>query len=381
MTLRAVHIVPSIQHEASGPSYAVPSLCRALVAEGVDVSVHVLARGVPAVWDGLSIHEHPEWRGVFTRLGVSPSLWRALVREAEAGASIVHNHSLWMMPNVYPGFAVARTKSRLVTSPHGTLDLWARRRSRWKKRIMMALLQRRTLDRTDCFFATSAAEHESVRSAGLRAPVAVIPIGIDLPALGSRVRATPRRLVFLGRLHPKKGLDVLLRAWSVASRQFPGWELYIYGPDESGYATEMKELNATLGNRRVFFRGPVYGAEKWRELAAASLFVLPTHAENFGIAVAEALACRVAAIVTHGAPWPGLEVEGCGWWIDQGIGPLTACLEVALAQSDEQLDAMGARGRQWIERDFSWSRIGEMTARTYSWLVEGGAMPHWVRLD
>jgi glycosyltransferase involved in cell wall biosynthesis len=209
----------------------------------------------------------------------------------------------------------------------------------------------------------------------------VIPTGIDLPTLSSVPRATPRRLIFLGRIHPTKRVDVLLRAWSAVSSRFPDWELHVFGPDEGGHRREMEHLAARLYARGVFFRGPAYGEDKWRELAAASLFVLPTHTENFGLAVAEALASGVPAIVTCGAPWQGLERERCGWWIDHGVDALTACLDEALAKDEAELNSMGARGRQWMHRDFAWARIGEMTARTYSWLLDGGATPEWIRFD
>lgn len=381
MPLRAVHIVPSIGEEASGPSYSVPSLCRALGVAGVDVALHVLARGVPQMWSDISIETHPEWSGVFRRLGVSPELRRALRSEAKGASVILHNHSLWMMPNVYPGIVIANTRSRLVTSPRGVLDPWARRRSRWSKRIMMVLLQRRTLERTDCFHATSNSEFESVRGAGLRAPVAVIPNGVDVPPLVRETRPEARKLLFLGRLHPKKGLDLLLRAWAATAQQFPEWELHIVGPDEGAYRQDLERLSSDLRGPRVVFRGPVYGAEKWRELASASLFVLPTHAENFGLAVAEALASGVPAIVTRGAPWQGLELKRCGWWIEQGVDSLTACLRDALIRSPPELESMGLRGREWMSREFSWTRMGEMMAKTYAWLLGGGTAPEWIRFD
>jgi glycosyltransferase involved in cell wall biosynthesis len=381
MNVRAIHVVPAIDEEASGPSYSVPSLCRALVASGVEVHMHVLARGVPALWQDLSIHQHAEYPGIFRRIGVSPAMRKALRLAAQESPSIVHNHSLWMMPNVYPGFAVTGTRSRLVTSPRGVLDPWALRRSRWRKRIMMTLVQRRTLERTDCFHATSDAEYRDVRDAGWRAPVAIIPNGVDIPVLPPRIASSSRKLIFLGRLHPKKGVDILLQSWSVVAGRFPQWELLIVGPDEAGYGREMERLAATLGAPRVVFRGSVYGETKWRELAASSLFVLPTHAENFGLAVAEALACGVPAIVTRGAPWQGLKREGCGWWIDHGAPQLIECLESALARSEVELSAMGLRGRDWMRREFAWPRIGDMMALTYRWILEGGVAPEWIRLD
>jgi glycosyltransferase involved in cell wall biosynthesis len=381
MTIRAVHVVPSIAPDTGGHSYSVPSLCQALTTAGVDVSLHVLARGASQERTGLTVHQHAEWCKFVTPLGVSPSMYRALKREAHSGTPILHNHSLWMMPNVYPGFAVADTRSLLVTSPRGVLDPWALRNSKWRKRLMLALLQHRTLDRSDCLHATAYDEYQYIRNRRLKAPVAVIPNGVDIPPLSIEPRPSTRRLIFLGRLVPKKRLDVLLRAWSAVSSRFPDWEVRVVGPDERGHQREMMDLAATLRAPRVLFRGPIYGADKWRELASASLFVLPTHTENFGVAVAEALASGVPAIVTQGAPWRGLEREACGWWIEHGVESLTATLEKALATSAEDLATMGRRGREWMQRDFSWIQIGQMMARTYAWLLQGGAAPEWVRVD
>ncbi|HLK35466.1 MAG TPA: glycosyltransferase [Polyangiaceae bacterium] len=381
MRLRAVHVVAAIAEEASGPSYSVPRLCRALSAAGVETSLHVLARGASPAWADLTIHQHAEWPPPFTRLGVSPAMRLALEEEARVPSTLLHNHGLWMMPNVYPGYAVEGTRAPLVTSPRGVLDAWARRRSRARKRLMWALVQRRTLDRTRCFHATSESEHESIREAGYRAPVAVVPNGIDLPPAFPARSAPPWRLLFCGRVHPKKGVDVLLRAWSSVAPRFRDWELCVVGPDEDGYGATMRDLAASLGAPRVSFRGKVYGEEKWRTFAEANLFVLPTRGENFGLAVAEALASGVPAVVTRTAPWGGLEQRRSGWWIEPGVEPLEACLETALATSPEDLAAMGRRGRQWMDAEFSWPKVAERMARTYDWILAGGAPPPWVRLD
>src|SRR5690606_27143605 len=138
-----------------------------------------------------------------------------------------------------------------------------------------------------------------------------------------------RRLLFLARIHKKKGVDVLLNAWRRLEERHPDWELTIAGPDDGGYLDGMKQLAAALQLRRVDFTGPVYGERKSTLLQSSDLYVLPTHSENFGMTVAEALAHGVPAIVTKGAPWQGLEDHQCGWWIDLSEDSLAACLDQA----------------------------------------------------
>jgi glycosyltransferase involved in cell wall biosynthesis len=142
----------------------------------------------------------------------------------------------------------------------------------------------------------------------------------------------------------------------------------------------MVELAAGLKLERVVFRGALFGEDKLRAYRAASLFVLPTHSENFAITVAEAMAAGTPVIVTVGAPWSALPREGAGWWIDIGVEPLIACLEEALALAPERLTQMGATARHWMIRDYSWQHIAERCAVTYRWLVQGGDVPEWVRL-
>jgi glycosyltransferase involved in cell wall biosynthesis len=122
----------------------------------------------------------------------------------------------------------------------------------------------------------------------------------------------------------------------------------------------------------------LYGAAKLAAYRAASLYVLPTHSENFGMTVAEALAAGTPAVVTRGAPWPGLVPERAGWWVDANVAALTACLREALACPDETLAQMGRNGRAWMERDFSWSTIGREMSAVYRWLNGRGEKPSCV---
>ena len=176
----------------------------------------------------------------------------------------------------------------------------------------------------------------------------------------------------LGRIHPKKGLDRLVRAWAKVEAAHPEWRLRIVGPDELGHAGELAALAAELKTQRVSIEDSVAGDAKTAAYREADLFVLPTLNENFAITVAEALAAGTPVIATKGAPWRGLQSEGCGWWIDHGVEPLAAALANAMAMRREALQAMGAKGRAWMARDFSWDRVAHDMLDVYRWLALRG---------
>jgi glycosyltransferase involved in cell wall biosynthesis len=190
-----------------------------------------------------------------------------------------------------------------------------------------------------------------------------------------------RTLLYFGRLTPKKGIDILLQAWGAVHKLFPNWRLLIAGTDDRGYKDRMENLAKKLNLQRVQFAGPAYGDDKFKVYRNAELFVLPTHNENFGMTVAEALAHELPVIVTKGAPWSGIESHGCGWWIDIGVEPLVKTLKQALSETSKQLFIRGERGRRWMEEEFSWEAVGRKMYLTYKWLLEGGEPPSWVRLN
>lgn len=378
--MRVIHVVSAITEEASGPSYTVPRLCESLIGAGVDLQLAALDwASMPVSLPYLKIF--PLGLGP-RRLGVSPRMRRWLKAEVASGRiDLIHNHSLWMMPNVYPGRVCRHGSCRLVVSPRGTLSAWALGWNALRKKIFWHVLQASALRTVACFHATVESEYEDIRRLGFRQPVCIIPNGIDLPLLKQKPDGGRRQLLFLGRIHPVKGVDILLRAWQAVEHRFPDWELHVAGPDNGGYLADMQTLAAELRLDRLVFRGPLYGDDKRLAYREASLFVLPTHSENFGMTVAEALTAGTPVIVTRGAPWEGLAEQGAGWWIEIGVGPLVACLEQALSASPQRLMEMGRAGHEWMRRDFSWERIGAQFLATYRWLLDGGELPPWVRLD
>lgn len=374
--IRCVHIVPRVSEQASGPSYSVPTLCDALADAKLSVALWTLD-SVPSHarrFEGRAFPSIP----LLPALGISSALRRALI----AGASehdVYHNHSLWMLPNIYPGSArLASSSLRLVMAPRGTLSPYALARSALRKRLVWYGGQRNALTAADAFHATSALEQEEIRALGFRQPIAVIPNGVDIPPLRYSGAPSPRRLLFLARIHPKKGLEMLLRAWALLQCDFRDWQLEVVGPDNVGHMNDMRWLAASLGLERVVFRGALFGSAKEEAYQRAELYVLPTHSENFGLSVAEALANGTPVITTHGAPWSGLVRHGCGWWIERSLPALTETLRTGMSKSPEDLRRMGENGRRWVEREFSWRGVAAHMAEFYRWLVAGGAAPDFV---
>jgi glycosyltransferase involved in cell wall biosynthesis len=184
----------------------------------------------------------------------------------------------------------------------------------------------------------------------------------------------------IGRIHPKKGLDSLVRAWARVEREHLDWRLRIVGPNEAGHAQQLTHLATELGVVRLSIEAPIYGPDKFRAYHQADLFILSTLSENFGLTVAEALAACTPVISTQGAPWQGLETERCGWWIDHGVEPLVAALELAMTTPRNELSAMGVRGNAWMRRDFSWERIARDMLDVYKWILGTGERPTSVHL-
>jgi glycosyltransferase involved in cell wall biosynthesis len=315
-------------------------------------------------------------------LRCSSSLARAL-HELAPKADVIHDHGLWLMPNVDAGRAALLARKPFIVAPRGMLAPAALAFSRLKKRVIWALLQGEVVRRAACIHATSEQEHDEIRDFGLKNPIAIIPNGIDVPELENHRTAASdvgRIALSLGRIHPKKGLDRLVRAWAQVESAHPEWRLRIVGPDELGHASELAALAAELKTERVSIEGSVAGDAKTRAYREADLFVLPTLNENFAITVAEALAAGTPVIATKGAPWHGLASEGSGWWIDHGVDPLAAALANAMVMTRQALQAMGAKGRAWMVRDFSWDRVGRDMLDVYRWLALRGKPPGAVQL-
>jgi len=293
------------------------------------------------------------------RVLLRPMQWSpGFAREVLASeADILHTHGIWQHPSIVALQWKAQIDRPHVASVHGMLEPWAWHHHAWKKRPIWWLWEKRNLETATLLHATSDQEAEALRDRGLRAPIAIIPHGVDLPPLrSSRDPGDCRTALFLSRIHPKKGLPMLLEAW--AKVRPANWRLRVVGPDKAGHQAELERRVSVLGLGAVVeFSSPLDGAAKSAAFHQSDLFILPTHSENFGIAVAEAMAHQLPVITTHGAPWEILESERCGWWVPVTVDGIAAALEDATRLDTAELTEMGSRARAVATAQFCWSVV------------------------
>jgi poly(glycerol-phosphate) alpha-glucosyltransferase len=254
------------------------------------------------------------------------------------------------------------------------------RNARWKKRIAAALYENQHLRGAACLRALSEAEARSIRDYGLRNPICVIPNGIDLPDLrGSDAKTqseNPKTLLYLGRLHRKKNLANLIRAWNKTfhsqDRNRDSWVLAIAGWDQGGYESELKR---TAAGASVVFLGPRFGAEKSECYRACDAFILPSLSEGLPMTVLEAWAHAKPVLMTPECNLPEGFQANAALRIGTTPDEIAAGLKQLAEMSDKDRNQMGNRGRVLVATRFSWPRIGEQMWQVYEWVLGGGSLP------
>lgn len=373
---RSLHVISSLRLSAGGPTQSVVSLCEALAQLGAPAEIATLEdpKEPCATPMGIPVHAFPVAFPAQVRR--SPALRAFLYTEAPR-FDLVHVHGLWEWPGVAARRAAVKGRLPLVVSPRGMLEPWSLQQRKWLKWLALGTWEGRTLEACSLLHATASSEAEQFRRLGLRAPSVVVPNGLVFPPPVPELRKSePPTALFLSRLHPKKGADLLLRAWA---QQVAGpWRLVIAGPDPDGLRPALENLAQELAlGERVTFLGPQYGEAKWALFRRAHLFILPSHSENFGNVVPEALSQGLPVIATEGTPWEGLHNHGCGWWIPPTVEGLCSALGAAMALDLDTLATMGQRGQSWAQESFSATASAQKMYQAYEALLNGayGELP------
>ncbi len=393
-----------------GPIASAGALCRALAARGVDVRVLTSdadglqrisrQRRWSEVWPGVRVHYS---RRFLFELWAPGQAWQAIRGLLWADAVYIWGAFFWALPLLcWMNLTIGRA---VIVSPRGMIFDEALSRKSFKKKLYLALVAPfgRPLFR---IHATSDAEASAIKERWPKAEISVIPNGVDVPeAMPEREPNAAPYLLYLGRLHPYKQVERIIKAFARASagktadgrRQTAdgrrltdapvnaqssfvvgrssvvttNWSLLIAGDGEEKYKASLRKLTEDLGlTGAVRFVGHVAGEEKARLLAIAQGLILASKSENFGMSVAEALAHGTPCVVTKTAPWEGLVREGCGLWVDDSEEALAEGMHRLMALSPEERCAMGARGRAWMKRDFSWDGVAQKMVELYEESVQ-----------
>jgi glycosyltransferase involved in cell wall biosynthesis len=322
--------------------------------------------------------------------GYSPQLGP---RIGSAGLDLLHVHGLWTYTSIAARrWSRGRGASYLV-SPHGMLDPWALQHSRWKKRVVSTLYEWDHLCRAACLQASCDAEYRAIRALGLRNPVCVIPNGVD-PVNGDVSRPAAWRrdlpdnakvLLYLGRLHPKKGLADLLQGWTEIHRQRSeaarDWHLVIAGWDQDGHRATLEAIaSKSCAAQSVRFVGPQFGPDKEATFRCSDAFILPSLSEGMPVTVLEAWAHGLPVLMTQHCNLPEGFAAGAALPIQPGPEGIARQLDILFALSDDRRREVGARGLQLVETRFKWGNIAAELASVYCWVVGIGARPDCVRL-
>lgn len=360
--MKVLLAVKSLLPGYGGPAFSVSRLALALADAGVEVGLWAAdqsAARTPLLPANVFVQPLE---------GSAAEILRSFGRP-----DILHDNGIWLPHNHRLAKLAAAQGVVRVVSTRGMLDPWALNHKKLKKRLAWWLYQRRDLARAAYHHATAAAEADALQKLRLGVPLGLIPNGVDVAEAAERgnAPAPTRTALFLGRIHPVKGLSLLIEAW--ARLRPPGWRLRIAGPDEIGHRAVLEQAVAAASLAdTVRFLGPLHGAAKERAFAEADLFVLPSFSESFGMAVGEALAHGLPVLTTTGAPWPMLGERDCGWSVTATVEGLTEGLRLATALDSAALSAMGERGRNFVRKEFSWSRTARQFITAYQMLLARG---------
>lgn len=294
--------------------------------------------------------------------------------------SLVHIHGIWT-PFEFQAFREARRRRAIIVmSPHGALEPWAFDHKLIKKRLAWWSYQKRILQLADLLIVNSEQERARLRELGLKPPIATIPNGVDLRGFDAKGCSAQRERVvlFLSRLDPKKGVPDLIDAWrGLTDRR--GHCLHIIGHGDANYVKLIKEKIDESGCNDIVLLPPAFGSDRWEFFSRASIYVLPSYSENFGITVAEALTAGLPVITTRATPWAHLVNEGLGWIIDNDVSQLRQAIEHAIRLEPAELESMRLKAHTYAFNNFSWETISERYIETYEWILQrSGPAPAYI---
>lgn len=390
--MHVAHVQASMSPEHGGPTRSLANYCQSQSQLGHRVSLWTLEgyHGTsPAIRLASPIENHVYPTTTPRHLGRSLALQSGL-RRAET-PDLFHLHGAWSLAMLYGANEARQRGCPYVVELMGMYESWCLRQKWLKKRIVRWWFQDRILRDAACLHVNSHKEADDLRAMGFRRPIGVVPVGVDVDSVTKAVSQLPdaspwpelrgrQFLLYFSRIHPKKGLDLLLRAWARFATSHPEMRLAIAGGGPQEYVNACKALTERLGiSDTCLWTGHVDELQKSWLLSRCHCYVLPTHSENFGNTVAEALAHRTPVLTTTQTPWSDVSIHGCGWVVQDNLEEISRALSEALAIGNEARRVMAQNGRDLVESRYSLRSVTQEQLAIYQWIAGEGPRPECVQ--
>lgn len=360
--MKVIHFIPSIDRASGGVGAYMQLLSKEL---GKLCELHIVTSKSenPLPMESAKLHYIPCNITAYSRMRKE---WISLLNEIHP--DIVHVNCCWLPCSAFTQKWAQSLGYKVVLTPHGMLEPWIISRHYWTKKVPALLLyQKAAIVNANCIHATAESEKNNLLKLGYNKKIEVIANGIDVDSIRMKDNwKRKKKILFLSRVHVKKGIEFLLEAVAILKKQLADYTINIVGEGDTNYISSLKNKVKELGiEKLVNFCGGVYGENKWKLFREADVFVLPTYSENFGIVVGEALACGTPVITTKGTPWEELNTKHCGWWTEIGTNPLVQALNNFLILTEKELGIMGQNGRKLIETKYSTKKIANDMIELY----------------
>lgn len=360
--MKIIHFIPSIDRSSGGTASYMQLLANEL---GKLVQLFIItspSQNPLPINNAQKIFIPSHW----TQKNTMKKEWIKLLNNIHP--DIVHINCCWLPQCAWAQKWAQELGYKVILTPHGMLEPWIIKRHYWTRKLPALLLyQKDAIKNANYLHATAESEKINLLKLGYNHNIEVIANGIDVNSIQIKLNwKRNKKILFLSRIHVKKGIEILLEALSELRDKLQGYTIYIAGEGDTNYINQLREKAEILKiNDLISFCGGVYGENKWKLFQQADLFILPSYSENFGIVVAEALASGVPVITTKGTPWEELETEHCGWWIEIGTQSTKNAINKFLELSTYELKLMGENGRKLIERKYSSKKMAEDMTNLY----------------
>lgn len=358
--MKICHYLASINMDSGGPPRSVSFICKELSEIGIDVTVLTSQHSFE---NDITLSPLIKRHNI-----ISPNEFKPFLETHKF--DVIHLHGIWLLNTHHLSCAAQKLNVPIIVSPRGMLEPWAIRHKHFKKFLAWHLYQKTDLKKATAFHATANSELSSIKKFGFKQPVYSIPNGVypAEPDLDYQNSIKEKNILFLSRINKKKGLDILLEAW--AKVETKEWILQIAGNDDDGTLKYIeKRIEEKDLRLKVKLLGSLNEEEKKLAYQQASVFVLPSHSENFGIVVAEALSFGIPVITTKGCPWEDLIEYECGWWIDLSEANLIDALKTSMQISCDQRRKISLNAKRLIQDKYCWDQIAESFKKMYKEIV------------